>query len=69
MTIAELAASAGVSPRLISEFAQGRRLTVSLKTALRLLTLVGVSLHLHDAAEPRDSAQARAERAARRKGA
>jgi transcriptional regulator with XRE-family HTH domain len=54
MSIAELAASAGVSPRLISEFEQGKRPNVSLETALRLLTLVGVSLHLHDAAEPTD---------------
>jgi transcriptional regulator with XRE-family HTH domain len=67
MSIAELAASAGVSPRLISEFEQGKRPNVSLETALRLLTLVGVSLHLHDAAEPTDSAPARAERAARRR--
>jgi transcriptional regulator with XRE-family HTH domain len=67
MSIAELAASAGVSPRLISEFEQGKRPNVSLETALRLLTLVGVSLHLHDAAEPTDSASARAERAARRR--
>lgn len=66
MSIAELAASAGVSPRLISEFEQGKRPNVSLETALRLLTLVGVSLHLH-AAEPRDAAKARAERAARRR--
>ncbi len=67
MSIAELAANAGVSPRLISEFEQGKRPNVSLETALRLLTLVGVSLYLRDAAEPRDAAPARAERAARRR--
>jgi transcriptional regulator with XRE-family HTH domain len=67
LSIATLAVDASVSPRLISEFEQGKRPNVSLETALRLLTLVGVSLRLHDAAEPTDSATARAERAARRR--
>lgn len=67
MSIADLAVSAGVSPRLVSEFEQGKRPNVSFETALRLLALVGVSIRLHDAAEPDDAAQARAERAARRR--
>ena len=67
MSIAGLAAEAGVSPRLISEFEQGKRPNVSLETALRLLALVGVSLRLHEAAEPTDPARARAERAALRR--
>ena len=67
MSIAELAASAGVSPRLISEFEKGKRPNVSLETALRLLTQVGVSLHLHDAAAAEDPDQARVARAARRR--
>ena len=67
LSIATLAVDAGVSPRLISEFEQGKRPNVSLETALRLLTLVGVSLHVHDAAEPAGSAPARTERAARRR--
>ena len=67
LSIATLAVDASVSPRLISEFEQGKRPNVSLETALRLLTMVGVSLHLHDAAEPTDSAPARAERAAQRR--
>jgi transcriptional regulator with XRE-family HTH domain len=62
MSIAELAASASVSPRLISEFEQGKRPNVSLETALRLLSLVGVSIRLLEAAEPDDPAQARAAR-------
>jgi transcriptional regulator with XRE-family HTH domain len=33
MPLAELAASAGVSPRLVSEFEQGKRPNVSLATA------------------------------------
>ena len=67
LSIATLAASAGVSPRLISEFEQGKRPNVSLETALRLLTLVGVALHLHDAAAAEDPDQARVARAARRR--
>ena len=62
LSIATLAASAGVSPRLISEFEQGKRPNVSLETALRLLTLVGVSLRLHDATAVHDPDQARAAR-------
>ena len=67
ISIADLAASAGVSPRLVSEFEQGKRPNVSIETALRLLSLVGVSIRLLEAAEPDDAAQARAERAARRR--
>jgi transcriptional regulator with XRE-family HTH domain len=67
VSIAALAVEASVSPRLISEFEQGKRPNVSLETALRLLSLVGVSIRLHDATEPNDAAQARAERAARRR--
>jgi len=67
LSIAALAAEAVVSPRLISEFEQGKRPNVSLDTALRLLSLVGVSFRLHDPAEATDPAQARAQRAARRR--
>lgn len=67
LSIAALAVEAGVSPRLIGEFEQGKRPNVSLETALRLLSLVGVSVRLHDAAEPVDPAVARAARAARRR--
>lgn len=68
MSIADLAAGAGVSPRLVSEFEQGKRPNVSLETALRLLSLVGVSLHLDSAAGSANPAQARAARAAQRRG-
>ena len=67
VSIAALAAKAGVSPRLISEFEQGKRPNVSLETALRLLSLVGVSFRLHDPAEATDAAKERAARAARRR--
>jgi transcriptional regulator with XRE-family HTH domain len=67
MSIAELAATAGVSPRLVSEFEQGTRPNVSLATALRLLSLVGVSIRLHDAVAVDDPEEARAERAAQRR--
>ena len=66
-SIADLAAEAGVSPRLVSEFEQGKRSNVSLETALRLLSLVGVSIRLHNAAALDVSEQARAERAAQRR--
>ena len=66
-SIASLAAEAGVSPRLISEFEQGKRPHVSLDTALRLLSLVGISIRLHDAATVEDPDQARVARAARRR--
>lgn len=65
LSIAALALEAGVSPRLISEFEQGKRPNVSLETALRLLALVGVTVRMHDATEP-DAAVARKARAARR---
>jgi transcriptional regulator with XRE-family HTH domain len=67
VSIAALAVEASVSPRLISEFEQGKRPNVSLETALRLLSLVGVSFRLHDPAEATDPVQARAARAARRR--
>ena len=75
VSIAELAVRAAVSPRLISEFEQGKRPNVSLETALRLLSLVGVSIRLGDAADSLDvdqsreqaRVQARAQRAARRR--
>ena len=66
-SIATLAAEAGVSPRLISEFEQGKRPHVSLDTALRLLSLVGISIRLHDAATVEDPDQTRVARAARRR--
>ena len=66
-SIATLAAEAGVSPRLISEFEQGKRPHVSLDTALRLLSLVGISIRLHDAATVDDPDQTRVARAARRR--
>jgi transcriptional regulator with XRE-family HTH domain len=67
MSIAELAVSAGVSPRLVSEFEQGKRPNVSLETALRLLALVGVSVRLHDTGPMGDAELARAQRAAQRR--
>jgi len=42
ISIADLAAQAGVSPRLISDFELGKRPHVSLATAMRLLELVGL---------------------------
>lgn len=50
-TIADLAAKAEVSPRLISEFELGKRPHVSLATAVRLLNLVGVELRVEEATE------------------
>lgn len=44
LSIAQLAARAEVSPRLVSEFERGLRPHVSLDTAIRLLRMVGVSL-------------------------
>lgn len=67
MSIAELAVRAGVSPRLISEFEHGKRPNVSLETALRLLSLVGLSFRLGEAADTLDPEQLRAQRAARRR--
>jgi transcriptional regulator with XRE-family HTH domain len=67
VSIAALAVEAGVRPRLISEFEQGTRPNVSLETAVRLLSLVGVSISLHDASEPIDSGKAREARAAQRR--
>ena len=67
ISIATLAAEAGVSPRLVSEFEQGKRPNVSLHTALSLLALVGVSLRLSNAVAPVDADQAMAERASHRR--
>ena len=67
LSIAALATEAGVSPRLISEFEQGKRPNVSLETVLRLLQLVRVRLVVAGATEPVDVERARAERAARRR--
>lgn len=67
VSIAELAVRAAVSPRLISEFEQGKRPNVSLETALRLLSLVGVSIRLSEVADSLDVEKARAQRAARRR--
>jgi transcriptional regulator with XRE-family HTH domain len=49
LSITDLAQTAAVSPRLISEFERGKRPNVSLETATRLLAIVGLALH---AAEP-----------------
>jgi transcriptional regulator with XRE-family HTH domain len=40
----QLALQAGVSPRLVAELERGQRPNVSLETALRLLTIAGVSV-------------------------
>lgn len=67
VSIATLAAEAGVSPRLISEFEQGKRPNVSLETVLRLLALVGVSIRVAGKEEQGQADQARARRAALRR--
>jgi predicted transcriptional regulator len=69
VSIASLAAEAGVSPRLVSEFERHKRPHVSLETALRLLSLVEVAVvpvPIMDDAETRE-ARARAARAERRR--
>jgi len=63
VSIAALAAQAGVSPRLISEFEQGKRPHVSLDTALRLLELMQVPLLVAQALPEIDEDRARRERA------
>ncbi|WP_373068872.1 helix-turn-helix domain-containing protein [Gemmatimonas sp.] len=67
VSIAALAAQAGVSPRLISEFEQGKRPHVSLETASRLLHLMHVVVTVARAPSPVDADRARAERAAVRR--
>lgn len=67
VSIAALSLEAGVSPRLISEFEQGKRPHVSLATALRLLHLTGVPVQVAGAPAELDADRARAERAARRR--
>jgi transcriptional regulator with XRE-family HTH domain len=60
LSIAELAALAKVSPRLISELERGKRAHVSFETAMRLVQLVGVTVTF-------DGRPARADEAARRR--
>ena len=67
VSIVTLAAEAGVSPRLISEFEQGKRPNVSLETVLRLLALVGVSIRVAGKEEQGQADQARERRAALRR--
>ncbi len=65
----ELAARAGVSPRLVAELERGQSPNVSLESALRLLKLVGVSVVARapngDSAEIRGRCAAKLSRAAR----
>ena len=63
LSVAELAAQGGVSPRLVSEFERGMRPHVSLDTALRLLQLVGVPLHVAAPVGERTDDEARSQRA------
>lgn len=69
LTQAELAAQGGVSARLIAELERGERPNVSLESALKLLSIVGVSVTARApggvAAEIRSPATAALERAAR----
>lgn len=67
ISISSLAVEAGVSARLIGELERGRRLIVSLRTVLHLLSLVGVSVRLYAPTATEDPDQARAERAAERR--
>lgn len=64
-----LAAKAGVSMRLVAEFERGQRSNVSLESALRMFTSVGITVVARaangTAAEIRGAASARLERAAR----
>jgi transcriptional regulator with XRE-family HTH domain len=63
LSIAQLAALAEVSPRLISELERGMRAHVSFDTATRLLHLVGVSVTFEPLVAPADeTARTRAER-------
>ena len=67
VSLAALAASAGVSPRLIGEFERGQRPNVSLETALRLLALLDVRLIVEGGPAAAEDAAARAQRAALRR--
>jgi transcriptional regulator with XRE-family HTH domain len=67
ISIAALAARAGVSARLISEFEQNKRPHVSLDTALRLLKLMEVPISVASTLQGTNSARARTERAERRR--
>lgn len=66
---AELASRAQVSPRLVAEFERSQRPNVSLESALKLLSIVGVSLVVRTpngvAAEIRGDSALELERAAR----
>ena len=61
---ADLAQSAGVSLRLVSELERGERPNVSLASALQILHLLGIGLRVTDEAEKKDAAAL--SRAARR---
>jgi transcriptional regulator with XRE-family HTH domain len=70
----ELAQRVGVSARLVAEVERGMRPNVSLETALRMLTAVGVSVRLtepsgasHEITHPETLRAARAVRAAARR--
>ncbi len=69
LTREALAGRAGVSMRLVAEFERGQRSNVSLESALRLFTCVGITVVAKAphgaAAEIRGTAAARLERAAR----
>jgi transcriptional regulator with XRE-family HTH domain len=65
LSIAQLAALAEVSPRLISELERGLRAHVSFETATRLLHLVGVAVTF--GAQPATEAEAARIRAERRR--
>jgi hypothetical protein len=74
MTQKDAAAKAPVSHRLWAEVERGERPHVSLDTALRMLALTGVTVHLRDASgvqvrvrSPASDAAARAARAAVRR--
>lgn len=66
VSIAMLAAEGDVSPRLISEFEQGKRPHVSLDTILRLLALMHVPVTVAGT-QLGDASRARADRAERRR--
>lgn len=62
LSIAQLAAMAEVSPRLVSELERGMREHVSFETAMRLLHLVDVGVAFEPRpGRPDDAARARAE--------
>ncbi len=65
LSIAQLAAMAAVSPRLISELERGMRANVSFETAARLADLVGAALTFEP--QPADADEAARRRAERRR--